>query len=117
MNDKVHLGHTARKRFGQNFLHDPVVIERIVKAIAPVCVRFHHAQDLERIVTLARAGQCDSNSGETRLGALAFAIPVGVKKHNARDDGVAWGGTHMDTKANGERGQLGHAEDNGPRTR
>ena len=35
MNDKVHLGHTARKRFGQNFLHDPVVIERIVKAIAP----------------------------------------------------------------------------------
>lgn len=35
MTDKVHLGHTARKRFGQNFLHDPVVIERIVKAINP----------------------------------------------------------------------------------
>jgi 16S rRNA (adenine1518-N6/adenine1519-N6)-dimethyltransferase len=35
MNDKVHLGHHARKRFGQNFLHDPAVIERIVKAIAP----------------------------------------------------------------------------------
>ncbi|MBU1620682.1 MAG: 16S rRNA (adenine(1518)-N(6)/adenine(1519)-N(6))-dimethyltransferase RsmA [Gammaproteobacteria bacterium] len=35
MTDKVHLGHTARKRFGQNFLHDPVVIERIVKAISP----------------------------------------------------------------------------------
>jgi 16S rRNA (adenine1518-N6/adenine1519-N6)-dimethyltransferase len=35
MTDKVHMGHTARKRFGQNFLHDPVVIERIVKAIAP----------------------------------------------------------------------------------
>lgn len=27
--------HKARKRFGQNFLHDPVVIGRIVKAIRP----------------------------------------------------------------------------------
>ena len=35
MTDKVHLGHRARKRFGQNFLHDPQVIDRIVKAIAP----------------------------------------------------------------------------------
>lgn len=35
MNDKIHMGHHARKRFGQNFLHDPVVIERIVKAINP----------------------------------------------------------------------------------
>ncbi len=25
----------ARKRFGQHFLHDPVVIQRIVAAIAP----------------------------------------------------------------------------------
>ena len=29
------LGHTARKRFGQNFLADTQVIERIVRAIAP----------------------------------------------------------------------------------
>ncbi|MBW0147667.1 16S rRNA (adenine(1518)-N(6)/adenine(1519)-N(6))-dimethyltransferase RsmA [Marinobacter arenosus] len=28
-------GHQARKRFGQNFLHDPGVIERIVRAINP----------------------------------------------------------------------------------
>src|SRR5690606_18614640 len=28
-------GHKARKRFGQNFLHDPGVIERIVRAINP----------------------------------------------------------------------------------
>ncbi len=28
-------GHAARKRFGQNFLHDPAVIARIVAAIAP----------------------------------------------------------------------------------
>jgi 16S rRNA (adenine1518-N6/adenine1519-N6)-dimethyltransferase len=35
MTDNVHQGHRARKRFGQNFLHDPQVIGRIVKAIAP----------------------------------------------------------------------------------
>ena len=27
--------HRARKRFGQNFLHDPQIIQRIVAAIAP----------------------------------------------------------------------------------
>ena len=27
--------HAAKKRFGQNFLHDPYVIERILRAIAP----------------------------------------------------------------------------------
>lgn len=30
-----HLGHTARKRFGQNFLHDQYVIDQIVSAINP----------------------------------------------------------------------------------
>lgn len=30
-----HLGHTARKRFGQNFLHDDYVIDKIVSAIRP----------------------------------------------------------------------------------
>ena len=34
-NDKVHQGHTARKRFGQNFLHDHYVIDAIVAAIHP----------------------------------------------------------------------------------
>lgn len=34
--DKTHLGHTARKRFGQNFLVDDSVIGNIVKAINPV---------------------------------------------------------------------------------
>ncbi|MBU2873324.1 16S rRNA (adenine(1518)-N(6)/adenine(1519)-N(6))-dimethyltransferase RsmA [Marinobacter salexigens] len=28
-------GHQARKRFGQNFLHDPGVIERIIRSIHP----------------------------------------------------------------------------------
>ena len=35
MNSKKHLGHTARKRFGQNFLHDTSVIQGIVSAIHP----------------------------------------------------------------------------------
>jgi len=30
-----HMGHQARKRFGQNFLHDPNVIRNIVKSIRP----------------------------------------------------------------------------------
>lgn len=29
------MKHQARKRFGQNFLHDPIVIRRIIDAIAP----------------------------------------------------------------------------------
>ena len=32
---KSHLGHVARKRFGQNFLHDAFVIDQIVSAINP----------------------------------------------------------------------------------
>lgn len=35
MNSKTHLGHTARKRFGQNFLHDNQIIQSIVAAINP----------------------------------------------------------------------------------
>ncbi|WP_116475666.1 16S rRNA (adenine(1518)-N(6)/adenine(1519)-N(6))-dimethyltransferase RsmA [Zobellella maritima] len=35
MNSKVHQGHKARKRFGQNFLHDDYIIDQIVGAIAP----------------------------------------------------------------------------------
>lgn len=35
MNLKTHLGHTARKRFGQNFLHDNHIIQQIVMSIAP----------------------------------------------------------------------------------
>lgn len=35
MSNKSHLGHQAKKRFGQNFLHDDSVISRIVDAIDP----------------------------------------------------------------------------------
>ncbi|MBT0585228.1 16S rRNA (adenine(1518)-N(6)/adenine(1519)-N(6))-dimethyltransferase RsmA [Alteromonas oceanisediminis] len=41
---KTHLGHTARKRFGQNFLHDEYIIDKIVSAIAPT-----NAQNLVEI--------------------------------------------------------------------
>lgn len=29
------MAHRARKRFGQNFLHDPVVVDRIIRSIRP----------------------------------------------------------------------------------
>lgn len=35
MNNRIHQGHFARRRFGQNFLNDDYVIENIVAAIAP----------------------------------------------------------------------------------
>ncbi|MFD2165243.1 16S rRNA (adenine(1518)-N(6)/adenine(1519)-N(6))-dimethyltransferase RsmA [Thalassotalea euphylliae] len=35
MNKNTHLGHQAKKRFGQNFLHNDAVISRIVDAIHP----------------------------------------------------------------------------------
>lgn len=35
MNSKSHLGHQAKKRFGQNFLHNDAVISDIVDAINP----------------------------------------------------------------------------------
>ncbi len=35
MNNRVHQGHFARKRFGQNFLNDKYVIDNIVSAIHP----------------------------------------------------------------------------------
>jgi len=35
MNSKIHLGHQAKKRFGQNFLHNDAVISDIIDAINP----------------------------------------------------------------------------------
>ncbi|GAA6170517.1 16S rRNA (adenine(1518)-N(6)/adenine(1519)-N(6)) -dimethyltransferase RsmA [Colwellia sp. KU-HH00111] len=35
MNSKMHLGHQAKKRFGQNFLHNDAIISDIVDAINP----------------------------------------------------------------------------------
>ncbi len=35
MSNKSHLGHQAKKRFGQNFLHNDAIISKIVDAINP----------------------------------------------------------------------------------
>lgn len=35
MNNRIHQGHLARKRFGQNFLHDSSIIHAIVSALHP----------------------------------------------------------------------------------
>src|SRR5690554_6794456 len=52
---KTHLGHRARKRFGQNFLHDQFVINDIVDAINP---------------------QANQNLVEIGLGLAALTEPV-----------------------------------------
>ena len=33
-------GHQARKRFGQNFLHDQRVIAKIVRSVNPRCLLY-----------------------------------------------------------------------------
>lgn len=58
MNGNTHLGHTARKRFGQNFLHDDYIIDSIVAAIAP---------------------QADDNIVEIGPGLGALTEPVAAK--------------------------------------
>ena len=35
MSKNSHLGHQAKKRFGQNFLHNDAIISNIVDAINP----------------------------------------------------------------------------------
>ncbi|MCL1126864.1 16S rRNA (adenine(1518)-N(6)/adenine(1519)-N(6))-dimethyltransferase RsmA [Shewanella surugensis] len=61
MSNKVHLGHTARKRFGQNFLTDQNIINSIVGAISP---------DNEHIMVEIGPG----------LGALTEPVADGIEK-------------------------------------
>ncbi|MER2493279.1 16S rRNA (adenine(1518)-N(6)/adenine(1519)-N(6))-dimethyltransferase RsmA [Catenovulum sediminis] len=63
MNDRVHLGHKARKRFGQNFLTDDYIIGCIVDAIDP--------QDDDILVEIGPG-----------LGALTFPVLSQVKHLN-----------------------------------
>lgn len=63
MTDKVHLGHRARKRFGQNFLTDDYIIGEIVNAISP---------DDEHVMVEIGPG----------LGALTFPVLAEVKQLN-----------------------------------
>ena len=58
------MSHRPRKRFGQNFLHDPAVIDRIVHAIAPQAgdhlVEIGPGQGAITAPLLARAGRLDA---------------------------------------------------------
>lgn len=63
MTDKVHLGHRARKRFGQNFLTDDYIIGEIVNAISP---------DDQHVMVEIGPG----------LGALTFPVLAEVKQLN-----------------------------------
>lgn len=57
MNNRVHQGHLARKRFGQNFLNDQFVIESIVSAINP--------QKGQAMVEIGPGGGIDRTSRRT----------------------------------------------------
>ena len=61
MNNKQHLGHTARKRFGQNFLHDQRIINDIIRCI--------HPKEGENLVEIGPG-----------LGALTEPVCEGVSK-------------------------------------
>ena len=60
-------GHRARRRFGQNFLHDPAVIQRLLTAIAP------HAGD--PIVEIG-PGQGALSAPLLRAGAALTAVEL-----------------------------------------
>lgn len=57
MNNRVHQGHLARKRFGQNFLNDRFVIDSIVSAINP--------QKGQAMVEIGRSGGADGAGRRT----------------------------------------------------
>ncbi len=63
MNSSHVEGHFAKKRFGQNFLHDPNVIDRIIRAIAPkpeqTLVEIGPGMGALTVPLLARCGQLD----------------------------------------------------------
>ncbi len=63
MNDSALASHQAKKRFGQNFLHDPQVIARILRAINPqpdqVLVEIGPGLGALTVPLLERAGTLD----------------------------------------------------------
>jgi len=64
----------ARKRFGQHFLHDPAVLQRIVQVVAPVpgehIVEIGPGQGALTALLLARAGRMDAVEIDRDLAAL-----------------------------------------------
>jgi 16S rRNA (adenine1518-N6/adenine1519-N6)-dimethyltransferase len=72
----------ARKRFGQHFLHDPAVVERIVQAIAPrpgeAIVEIGPGRGVLTRALLAAAGRLDAVEIDRDLAArLAEEFPPG----------------------------------------
>ena len=82
--------HRARKRFGQNFLHDPGVIQRIVAAIDPRpgqrLVEIGPGQGALTLPLLERAGSLDVIELDRDLIAPLQALATGhgeLRIHNA----------------------------------
>ncbi|MBV6418099.1 MAG: Ribosomal RNA small subunit methyltransferase A [Steroidobacteraceae bacterium] len=76
------MAGTARKRFGQHFLHDPAIVERIVRAIAPqpddVMVEIGPGRGVLTRALLASAGHLDAIEIDRDLAAtLAREFPAG----------------------------------------
>jgi 16S rRNA (adenine1518-N6/adenine1519-N6)-dimethyltransferase len=84
------LSHRPRKRFGQNFLHDPGVIARILRAVEPQpgdhLVEIGPGQGAITAGLLAHAGRLDAVELDRDLLALLserFAAEPGFRLHHA----------------------------------
>jgi 16S rRNA (adenine1518-N6/adenine1519-N6)-dimethyltransferase len=83
-------GHTARKRFGQHFLHDPWVIDQMIAAIDPQpgehVVEIGPGLGAITVPLVARTGNVDAVELDrdlaTRLPAR-LQCPAGLRVHNA----------------------------------
>ena len=78
------MTHKPRKRFGQNFLHDPMIISKIVRAINPAAddhlVEIGPGQGAITEQLLALAGRLDAIELDRDLVALLQERFAGVRK-------------------------------------
>ncbi len=78
------MTHKPRKRFGQNFLHDPMIISKIVRAIDPAAddhlVEIGPGQGVITEQLLALAGRLDAIELDRDLVALLQERFAGVQK-------------------------------------
>ncbi len=84
------MTHRARKRFGQNFLHDPIVIRKIMDAIDPRpgdhLVEIGPGQAALTLPLLQRAGELDAIEIDRDLAPRVEAACAGhgaLRLHNA----------------------------------
>jgi DNA-binding transcriptional LysR family regulator len=80
-------GHVARKRFGQNFLHDENIIRRIVQIFAPVpgqrVVEIGPGLSLLPSPTIEREVR-GGTLAQVPLKATAFVRPLGLVRRRGR---------------------------------